>query len=152
MVDLGYNYRITDFQCALGISQLKKLPKWIEGRREIAHRYDDAFHSFLRVRPLSVRSEIFHAYHLYVVRLDFEGTKLNRNIVFKQLREAGIGVNVHYIPVHLHPFYQKHFNTRLGLCPIAEQSYEHIISLPMYPVLSDKEQNYIIDCLKEILT
>lgn len=151
MVELGYNYRITDFQCALGMSQLKKLPKWIERRREIAHRYEHAFDSFLEVKPLSVRSETFHAYHLYVVRIDFGGTKQNRTMVFKQLREAGIGANVHYIPVHLHPFYKKHFDTRLGLCPIAEQAYEHIISLPMYPALSDKEQNLVIECLKKIL-
>ncbi len=152
ITDLGYNYRITDFQCALGISQLRKLPKSIVRRREIALRYDEAFHNSPRVVPLSVRSEAFHAYHLYVVRLGLEGTKLDRSIVFKHLREAGIGVNVHYIPVHLHPFYKKRYETHIGLCTVAEQAYEEIISLPMYPTLSDKEQEYVIQTLIEFVT
>ena len=152
MIDLGYNYRITDFQCALGLSQLKKLPKWIERRREIAHRYDEAFQYIPRVNPLSVQSEIFHAYHLYVVRLDLDGTNLNRSVVFRKLREAGIGVNVHYIPVHLHPFYRNRFHTQPGLCPVAERAYERIISLPMYPTLSNEDQEYVIEVLDKILS
>ena len=152
MMELGYNYRITDFQCALGISQLKKLPKSIEIRREIAHRYDEAFHNFQRIKPLSVTTAAFHAYHLYVVRLDLEGTNLDRSTVFRRLREAGIGVNVHYIPVHLHPFYQKRFETYPGLCPVAERAYEEIISLPMYPTFSGAEQNYVIRMLYQLLS
>lgn len=152
ITDLGYNYRITDFQCALGIRQLMKLPKSIERRREIAQRYDESFQDLPRVKPLSVDTAAFHAYHLYVVRLDLEGTNLDRSIVFKHLREAGIGVNVHYIPVHLHPFYQKRFETYPGLCPVAEQVYEEIISLPMYPTLSDAEQEYVIRSLTEFLS
>ncbi|MEI7635796.1 MAG: UDP-4-amino-4,6-dideoxy-N-acetyl-beta-L-altrosamine transaminase [Syntrophus sp. (in: bacteria)] len=147
MADLGYNYRITDFQCALGISQLKKLPIWIERRREIAHRYDDTFHKHPHIKPLSVRSEAFHAYHLYVVRLNFEDTKLNRNTVFKQLRENGIGVNVHYIPVYLHPFYRNNFKTTPGLCPISEAAYNEIISLPIFPHLSDHDLRKVTDTL-----
>jgi perosamine synthetase len=152
MMELGYNYRITDFQCALGISQLKKLPKSIESRREIARRYDEAFHNFPWVKPLSVRTAAFHAYHLYVVRLAFDCTKLSRPILFKQLREAGIGVNVHYIPVHLHPFYKKRFETHLGLCPVAERVYEEIISLPMYPTLTGAEQDHVIRTLYNLLS
>ena len=152
MVDLGYNYRITDFQCALGMSQLKKLSKWIERRREIAHRYDEAFQNVPRVKPLFVQGESFHAYHLYVVRLDLDGTGLNRSTIFRKLRDDGIAVNVHYIPVHLHPYYQKRFHTKPGLCSIAEAAYEQIISLPMYPALSDKEQNYVIKCLGTTLS
>lgn len=149
MMELGYNYRITDFQCALGMSQLKKLPGWIKRRHEIAHRYDEAFSILPRIKPLSVRSMAFHAYHLYVVRLNLEGTDLKRGMVFKQLRENGIGVNVHYIPVHLHPFYRAHFETHPGMCPVAERAYEEIISLPMYSGLSDAEQDYVI---QKILT
>lgn len=152
MVDLGYNYRITDFQCALGISQLIKLPKWIERRREIARRYDEAFRNIPRVKPLSLRKEASHAYHLYVVRLELDGTGLNRSAVFGKLREAGIGVNVHYIPVHLHPFYRNRFDTHPGLCPIAEAAYEQIISLPIYPALSDEDQNYVITRVKKALS
>lgn len=152
MVDLGYNYRITDFQCALGLSQLKKLPKWIACRREIAHRYDQAFQNIPRVKPLTVQSETFHAYHLYVIRLDLDGTDLNRSVVFSKLREAGIGINVHYIPVHLHPFYRNRFDTKPGLCPIAERAYERIISLPMYPALSHEDQCHVIETLDKILS
>ena len=152
MVDLGYNYRLTDFQCALGLSQLKKLPLWIQRRQEIARHYDEAFRSIPRVKPLSVQNETFHAYHLYVVRLDLDGKDLDRSVVFRKLREAGIGVNVHYIPVHLHPFYKNRFHTRLGLCPIAEAAYEQIISLPMYPTLKDKEQGMVIEYIVKELS
>ena len=152
MVDLGYNYRITDFQCALGISQLKKLPKWIDRRREIAHRYDEAFQNIPRVKPLSVQSETSHAYHLYVVRLDLDGTNLDRSVVFSKLREAGIGVNVHYIPVHLHPFYRQRFDTHPGLCPVAERAYERIISMPIYAVLSHEDQDHVIETFYNILS
>jgi perosamine synthetase len=152
MVDLGYNYRITDFQCALGMSQLKKLPQWIERRREIARRYDEAFQNIPRVKPLTVQNEVLHAYHLYVVRLDLDGTNLDRSVAFSKLREAGVGVNVHYIPVHLHPFYRDRFYTHLGLCPVAERAYERIISLPMYPALSYEEQDYVIETIYKILS
>ncbi len=76
---------------------------------------------------------------------------MDRGMVFRKLREDGIGVNVHYIPVHLHPFYQNRFDTKPGLCPVAEPAYEEIISLPMYPGLSDEEQDYVIECLRKIL-
>ncbi len=152
MVDLGYNYRITDFQCALGISQLNKLTRWLERRREIAQFYDDAFKNISQVNPLSVRKERFHAYHLYVVRLELDGTNLDRSVVFRKLLQAGIGVNVHYIPVHLHPFYRKLFNTHRGLCPVAEQAYERIISLPMYPMLTNEDQCHVIETLTNILS
>jgi perosamine synthetase len=152
MLELGYNYRITDLQCALGISQLKKLPKWIERRREIAHRYNEAFSIMPRLKPLSIRNMVVHAYHLYVVCLNLEGTNFNRDMVFKQLRESGIGVNVHYVPVHLHPFYRKRFETYPGFCPVAERAYAEILSLPMYPTLSDAEQDYVIETLRRILS
>jgi perosamine synthetase len=148
MVELGFNYRITDFQCALGISQLKKLPKWIERRREIAHRYDEAFSALPHIKPLFVRSIAFHAYHLYVVRLNLEETNFNRGMVFKQLRENGIGVNVHYIPVHLHPYYRRKFKTNPGQCPIAEEAYTKIISLPMFPGMSFDKVDYVVECMQ----
>jgi perosamine synthetase len=150
MVDLGYNYRITDFQCALGVSQLNKLPKWLARRQEIARMYDAAFEAFPYVKPLSVSKDVLHAYHLYVVRImDTEPSK-NRKAVFKRLREKGIGANVHYLPVHLHPFYKKRFHTDAGLCPVAEQAYDHILSLPMFPKLKSHEQEYVIKTIKDI--
>ena len=151
MTDLGYNYRITDFQCALGMSQLKKLPSWLDRRRKIAYCYDVAFKDLPRVKPLSVRNDASHAYHLYVVRLDLDGTDFDRGTVFRNLRKTGIGVNVHYIPVHLHPFYRNTYGTSLGLCPIAEKAYEQILSLPVYPAMSEEMIDVVIQTVKKVM-
>jgi len=132
MVELGMNYRITDIQCALGTSQLSKLPAFLARRRVIAAQYDAAF-SGTRVRPLAKAPGALHAYHLYVVRV------VRRDEVFTRLRAAGIGVNVHYTPVHLHPYYQETLGTRPGLCPNAEAAFGEILSLPMHPGLTDTE-------------
>jgi perosamine synthetase len=150
MVDLGYNYRITDIQCALGLSQLKKLSLFLERRREIAKRYDDAFSSLPQITPLAVRDDVLHAYHLYVLKVNFEAIGTDRNTVFRMLREKGIGVNVHYIPVHLHPFYQKKFHTYPGLCPVAEKAYEQILSLPMFPAMTDKDTEDVITAITSL--
>ena len=151
MRHLGYNYRITDFQCALGISQLRKLPAWITRRQEIARRYDAAFADLPWLRPLSVRQDVSHAYHLYVVRLNSEVSTMNRSFLFQELRSAGIGVNVHYIPVHLHPYYKKHLGTGPGQCPVGEAAYEEIISLPIYPGMTNSGQDAVIDLLKDLI-
>jgi len=149
MKDLGYNYRITDFQCALGISQLNKLYQWTERRRHVAACYDDYFSGSECVQPLRLRAERQHAYHLYVVK--FVGTKaaLRRDETFQRMRENGIGVNVHYIPVHLHPYYRRQHNTRAGLCPAAEAAYPVIMSLPMYPLMTDDDVFRVVDTLTE---
>ena len=145
MTDLGYNYRITDFQCALGMSQLKKLPAWIKRRQEIASRYDIAFNDLPPIEPLAVTSNVSHVYHLYVIRL----RDIDRNKVFSSLRAAGIGVNVHYIPVHLHPFYRERFGTKEGMCPIAEAAYEQILSLPIFSAMLDRDVDLVISSVKE---
>ena len=143
MVDLGYNYRITDFQCALGISQLKKLPQWIEKRRQIAKTYDNAFADNKQIRPLDVSEDVEHVYHLYVVRLGMDGDKFDRKSVFSSLREKGIGVNVHYIPVYWHPFY-KRVGYKKGLCQHAEKVYNLLISLPIFPMMIDEDIKSVI--------
>jgi perosamine synthetase len=145
MTELGFNYRITDFQCALGLSQLKKLPEWLKRRQEIAEKYNKAF-AGTSIKPLVNKDFVYNAYHLYVVRMP------NRNEVFNKLRKAGIGVNVHYIPVHLHPYYQKTQGTKKGDCPVAEKAYEQILSLPMYPALTNDEQDYVIKTIKSFTT
>jgi len=150
MVDLGYNYRITDFQCALGMSQLRRLPKWVERRQEIAAIYDEAFCSLSCVSPLDVRSEVSHAYHLYVIRFDLDQLRVNRNTLFQALRAEGIGVNVHYIPVHLHPFYREHYGTGPGLCPVAESAYEQIVTLPMFPRMTDEDVKDVVAALNKV--
>jgi perosamine synthetase len=147
MVDLGYNYRITDFQCALGLSQLMKLQAWIGRRQAIAARYDRALAAIPGVRPLAVRPGISHAYHLYVVRID---AAIGRDRVFQALRTLGIMANVHYIPVHLHPFYRRRFGTGPGLCPVAEEAYGEILSLPMFPALSDGDVDCVLQALEEV--
>lgn len=151
MADLGYNYRITDFQCALGISQLRKLPKFPERRRKIAARYDEAFADLPGINPLVVCPDVLHAYHLYVVRVDPDALGIDRDSFFANLREKGIGVNVHYIPVHLHPFYRKKFLTGPGLCHVAEAAYEQIISLPMFPGMTDADVKKVINVMQEVI-
>ncbi len=151
MIDLGYNYRISDIQCALGISQLRKLGQFIDIRREIACYYDEALDAIEGVIPLSVRSDVWHAYHLYVVKLDKNILGIDRNHIFKQMRKLGIGVNVHYIPVHLHPFYRQNYNTNYGLCPVAEEEYKHIMSLPIHQGMSKEDAHMVIDRLTQVV-
>jgi perosamine synthetase len=149
MTELGYNYRLTDMQCALGISQMAKLPGFLERRRAIAGHYHEALASIPGVEPLGVKPEILHAYHLYVVRLQ---PSLERQEVFQALRQMGIGANVHYIPVHLHPYYRERFGTGPGLCPLAEQAYNRILSLPIFPGMSDQQVEDVIDSLKTVIS
>jgi len=149
MVEMGYNYRLTDFQCALGMSQLSKLSDWILRRQEIAGRYREAFLSIPQISPLDQRPEVAHAYHLFVIKLSAE---LDRGKIFRALRERGIGVNVHYIPVHLHPYYRRRFGTALGLCPVAEKAYEHILSLPLYPSMTDGDVQTVIEAVIQVLS
>lgn len=151
MLDLGYNYRLTDIQCALGLSQLRKLPGWVARRQEIARRYDTAFAEMPVIKPLGIRADVSHAYHLYVIRLDLTQLRVTRTEVFKALRAEGIGVNVHYIPVHLHPFYRQRFATGPGLCPVAEAAYEQILSLPIFPRMSDDDVDDVIKAVNKVI-
>jgi perosamine synthetase len=152
MIDLGFNYRLTDIQCALGISQLKHLPAWISHRQEIARRYTLAFKNIPGIKPLAVRKDVSHAYHLYVVQFDLtELKKCDRTFIFKALLAEGIGVNVHYIPVHLHPYYQNNFGTCVGQCPVAESAYNQIISLPMFPLMSDRDVEEVITAVDKVV-
>ncbi len=148
MVDLGYNYRLTDIQCALGLNQLRKLPKSLARRRAIAKRYDEAFSSIWGIEPLAVAPGIVHAYHLYVVEIDQRRAGIGRDAAFRLLRSKGIGVNVHYIPVHLHPYYRRRFGSGPGLCPVAERAYERILSLPMFPTMTDPDVERVIDSMQ----
>ncbi len=150
MVDLGYNYRLTDIQCALGITQLRRLPRALARRRAIAARYDRAFADIPGIEPLAVSPDVRHAYHLYVVQVDPDRAGVDRDLAFQRLREMGVGVNVHYIPVHLHPYYRKRLGTHPGMCPVAEAAYERILSLPMFPAMSDADVNRVIDAVGHV--
>jgi len=151
MVDLGYNYRLTDLQCALGISQLHKLSEWVKRRQEIAQRYDEAFAGIPAVEPLEMRNDVSHAYHLYMIRLDLAQLRVTRAKVFSALRAEGIGVNVHYIPVHLHLFYRERFGTGPGLCPVAETAYERLITLPLFAVMRDQDVEDVIEAVRKVI-
>ena len=152
MVDLGYNYRVTDIQCALGLKQLQKLPSFLLRRREIARRFDGVFAQHELVAPLAVRADVLHAYHLYVVRLKLDSSAANRGQIITALHENGIGVNVHYIPVHMHPYYRDQFGTGPGLCPVAEKAYEEIISLPIFPKMSDIDVGRVINAVRKVVS
>lgn len=144
MRELGFNYRLSDIQCALGLSQIGKLDQWTRRRQDIAARYDRAFESSDAVEPLSKRNECSHAYHLYVIRWRQSLADIDRAVFFERLRASGIGVNVHYIPVHLHPFYREQFGTHPGQCPVAEHAYEEIISLPIFPAMADEDVDRVV--------
>jgi len=151
MVDLGLNYRLSDIQCALGRSQLRHLPRWLARRREIAQRYDEVLSGELPARPLAVRSGVEHAYHLYVIRLDLERLSEDRDAVFAALRAEGIGVNVHYAPAHLHPYYRREFGTSEGLCPVAETAERDLLSLPMFSAMSNQDVDDVVAALFKVL-
>jgi dTDP-4-amino-4,6-dideoxygalactose transaminase len=142
MSDLGYNYRITDIQCALGSSQLKKLPSWIAKRNELAEAYAAAF-AGANVRPLAKQPDCLHAYHLYVVRVS------ERDAAFKRLRENGIGANVHYVPVHLHPYYRERFGMKEGMFPVAEAAYKEILTLPLWPGMDAADVENVVSRLHD---
>ena len=148
-VDLGYNYRMTDIQAALGASQMRRLDAFIARRRELAQRYDVLLADLPVIRPWQ-SPDGASAYHLYPIRLDAERTSKGRREVFEALRESGIGVNVHYIPVHTQPYYQE-LGFRPGDFPEAERYYEGAISLPMYATLSNADQDRVVAALAEAL-
>ncbi len=143
-LDLGYNYRITDIQCALGISQMKKLDYFIGRRRELVKRYDEAFADCPDIMTPYQMPESNSGWHLYIIQVKNQ----NRKNVFEKLRGAGIGVNVHYIPVYFHPYYQEH-GYQDECCPNAEEIYSHMISLPLYPDLTNEAQDFVIEKVKE---
>jgi len=149
MVSLGFNYRLSDIQCALAASQLRKLPAWIARRQEIARRYDEAFAGHPSFGPLATRAGVSHGYHLYVIRLR-EG--VDRSATFRALRAEGIGVNVHYAPVHLHPFYREKFGAKPGLCPVAEQVASEILTLPVFPNMTQADVEDVITAVRRVVS
>ena len=148
MRELGFNYRITDIQCTLGLSQLKKLDSFVQKRQNIAKKYDEAFKNSI-IKPLYPYNTD-SSYHLYVVLVDFSKLSISKEELFIKMREKGIGLQLHYIPINKQPYYKK-----LGYgnenTPIMDKYYEQCFSLPMFPKLSNKEQEYVIESLLEVL-
>ena len=152
MQELGHNCRITDFQCALGISQLQRVDEFISRRSEIANYYNQAFKEMEEIRTPRVRlGSVCHVWHLYVIQLKLERLKVGRRKIFEALRAENLGVNVHYIPVHLQPYYQKRFGYKLGDYPVAERVYERIITLPLYPKMTKKDARDVVRAVKKVV-
>jgi UDP-4-amino-4,6-dideoxy-N-acetyl-beta-L-altrosamine transaminase len=148
-IQLGFNYRMTEIQAALGLSQMDRLDDFILKRHDIAQRYDKMMLDFPLITPKQDVNS-FSSFHLYIIRLDLSKIKKTRKQVFNYLRESGIGVNVHYVPVHLQPYY-KSMGFRRGDFPKAESYYMNSISLPLFPDLKESEQDKIIKVLERVL-
>lgn len=149
-LELGYNYRITDIQCALGISQLNKIDKFLRRRREIAEKYNEYLKDIDGIVLPYQEEYIKSSWHLYVIQLELEKFKVGRREIFEALQAENIGVNVHYIPVYYHPYYQK-LGYKKGLCPNAEKLYERIITIPLYPKMTDKDVKDVVEALDKVL-
>ena len=148
---LGYNYRITDFQCALGISQMKKIDKFIKRRREIVKEYNKEFSKIDEIITPFEKKDVKTAYHLYMIQLNLDKLKTGRKEIFDALRAENIGVHVHYIPLHLQPYYQEVFGYKKGDFPIAEKYYNQALTLPLFPKMSEKEVNDVINAVKKVI-
>jgi UDP-4-amino-4,6-dideoxy-N-acetyl-beta-L-altrosamine transaminase len=148
-IDLGFNYRMTDIQAALGISQLADLDAFVTRRRELAHRYDRLLADLPVILPKQ-DTDGASAWHLYVIRLQLNKISLSHKQVFEKLRGNGVGVNLHYIPVYQQPYYRQ-MDFHPGCCPQAEQYYSEAISIPIYPDLTETQQNKIVTALKQTL-
>jgi perosamine synthetase len=151
MVLLGFNYRLPDVACALGLQQLKRLDANLARRREIAARYTAAFREIEGVISPAVRPEANPAWHLYPIQFDPEILGADRAEIFRALRAENIGVNVHYIPVHLHPYYRERFGYNGGEFPIAERAYSRLISLPMFHGMSDQDAGDVIEAVRKVV-
>jgi perosamine synthetase len=146
MYYLGYNYRIPDVLCALGTSQIKNIDNFIERRNYIAEKYNSFFNKHEKYIEI-LENKYYSAYHIYVIKLKNN----NRDEVFKKLKESNITCNVHYLPIYLHPYY-KNIGYREGLCPISEDVYKKILTLPIFPMLKDNEIEYICNTLINIIS
>ncbi len=151
MSDLGHNHRITDFQSALGNSQLKKIDKFIQARRKIAKIYNNGFSKYKFIKVPKVNPNTSHAYHLYTLLIDFKRINKSRNEIMKKLRDMNIGTQVLYIPIHLQPYYLKKYGFKIGDFPNAENYYESCLSIPIFPNIQKREIDYVIDRINNLV-
>ena len=150
MQELGYNYRITDIQCALGKAQLKKLPSFIERRKQLVKKYDDFFEDIDEINPIQKNFRDSSSHHLYVVRIKFEKIGITRAEFMNRLKENNILTQVHYMPVTSHPYYKK-LGYKTTNFPESENFYEEALSIPLYYSLSDSDQAKVLDSISEII-
>lgn len=151
MVLLGFNYRLTDIACALGLRQLAKSESNLARRRQIAARYSETLSSISGVTLPVVQDHVLPAWHLYPVRLKLDSLKVSRAEIFQALRAENLGVNVHYIPVHLHPYYRDRFGYKPGDYPLAESAYERLVSLPIFHGMTDRDVEDVISALRKVM-
>jgi UDP-4-amino-4,6-dideoxy-N-acetyl-beta-L-altrosamine transaminase len=151
MVAFGFNYRLTDLQSALGLSQLRRLDARLQRREEIAGRYHQAFAALPEVTAAPTRPGMRHAWHIYPLRLNLERLRQDREAIFQALRAENIGVSVHYRPVHLHPYYRERLGTGPGQCPGAEAAFERLLTLPLFPGMSDDDVADVITAVAKVI-
>jgi perosamine synthetase len=152
MVLLGFNYRLTDIACALGLRQLSKMETNLARRRAIAAKYNETLRSVGGITLPSVQDHVLPAWHLYPVRFSLDSLSARRAEIFHALRAENIGVSVHYIPVHLHPYYRDHFRYKPGDYPVAESAYERLISLPMFHGMTDRDVDDVLNAVRKVVS
>jgi perosamine synthetase len=150
-VSPGYKYNLTDIAAALGIEQLKKCDRFQNARSRIAALYDKAFLDIREVKTPGRRSDVLHAWHLYIIQIDSDGLSIDRQQFVEMLKQRGIGTSVHFIPLHLHPFYRNAFGYQAQDFPNAVASFRRIISLPVYPGMSDEDIQKVVGSVREIV-
>jgi len=148
-INLGFNYRMNDIQAALGLSQMARLDEFVANRQKIAKRYNDELNGLSLQIPLQ-HKDSYSSYHLYVIRIALGEAKYTQRQVYDALLLAGIRINLHYIPVYLQPYY-KVMGFEVGYCPVAEQYYKDVITIPMFPTMSDEQQSHVISELQGLL-
>jgi len=148
-IELGFNYRMTEMQAALGVSQLTRLTEFVNDRNQLAKYYDNKLSNLPIILPKQIKDS-YSARHLYVIKLKLADIQLTHKQVFDALREQKIGVNLHYIPIHLQPYYQA-LGFKVGQFPEAEKYYQQAISIPLFHLMSRKEQDTVIHTLNGIL-
>ena len=149
-IDLGFNYRMTDMQAALGVSQLKRVDDFVAKRHKLQENYDQLLDGIPIIKPYQDK-DCYSSLHLYPIQIDSNKTNKSRRQVFSEIKERGIGANVHYIPIHLQPYYAQ-FGFKLGDLPNAESYYKKTISLPLFHLMSLEQQNLIVFAIKEVLS
>lgn len=151
MQSLGFNYRMTDIQAALGLNQLGKLNKFVIWRHEIVKKYNEAFSKLPFATTPYEKKGLKSVFHLYILKIDFDGLGKSRTQVMRELKAKGVGTQVHYIPVYLQPYYKQNFGLKAGVCLKAEKYYEQCLTLPLYPKLTNKEVDLVIKSVKQVL-
>jgi dTDP-4-amino-4,6-dideoxygalactose transaminase len=146
----GFKYNLTDIQAALGLCQLERLPAFLTRRQELASLYDEAFSDMEELNTLSVLSEVTHARHIYPVLLNLDKLRIDRAKFIDELRSENIGTTVNFVPVHMHPYYRDTFGYRKGDFPVAEDAYLRLISLPLYPRMTARDAQDVIEAVKKI--